>query len=66
VIDCVVAPVDHDHDGAALAVSVTLPPGQSVVGPDAVIAGVAAALAVTTVAAEVMLQPVCVLRAVNE
>jgi hypothetical protein len=32
-IDCVMAPVDHNHDAAALAVRVTLPPVQNVVGP---------------------------------
>jgi hypothetical protein len=39
-IDCVVAPVDHTHDAALLAVSVTLPPAQNVVGPLGVIVAV--------------------------
>ena len=39
VIDCVVAPFDHSHDEPALAVRVTLPPWQNVVGPEAVIVG---------------------------
>ena len=40
-MDCVVAPVDHTLPLAALDVSVTLPPAQNVVGPEAVIVGVA-------------------------
>ena len=38
-IDCVVAPVDHRYDTPAVAVSVTLPPAQKVVGPEGVIVG---------------------------
>jgi hypothetical protein len=55
---CVVAPFDQRYELPALAVSVTLPPAQKVVGPPAVIAGVAGlALTVTAVAADVALQP---------
>ena len=57
MIDCVVAPVDHRYELAALAVSVTVPPAQNVVGPEAVIVGVVAELTVTAVAALVALQP---------
>ena len=39
VIDWVVAPFDHWYDGAEDDVSVTDPPAQNVVGPDAVITG---------------------------
>jgi hypothetical protein len=42
-IDCVVAPVDHTLPLAELDVSVTLSPAQNVVGPDALIVGVAGA-----------------------
>jgi hypothetical protein len=58
LIDCVVAPFDQRYDAALDAVSVTEPPAQNVVGPPAVIVGVAGiALTVTVVAAEVALQP---------
>ena len=58
LIDCVVAPVDQRYELAALAVSVTLPPSQNVVGPPAVMTGVAGrGLTVTAVAALVALQP---------
>ena len=57
-IDCVVAPVDQEYVNPDGAVNVTLPPAQNVVGPPAVIAGVAGlALTVTDVAALVALQP---------
>jgi hypothetical protein len=53
-----VAPVDQEYVNPAGAVSVTLPPAQKVVGPPAVIVGVAGlALTVTVVAALVALQP---------
>ena len=53
VIDCVVAPFDQRFPVADDEVSVTLPPSQNVVAPDAVIVGVVgAALIVTTVAAD--------------
>jgi hypothetical protein len=39
VIDCVVAPFDQRYDVPAVAVSVTLPPLQKVVGPPGVIVG---------------------------
>ena len=52
----VVAPLDHKYEDPALDVNVTLPPGQKVVGPPAVIVGAAGmALTVTTVAAETAL-----------
>lgn len=47
VIDCVVAPLDQRNDAPALAVSVTLPPAQKVVGPDGVIVATAAAMGTT-------------------
>jgi hypothetical protein len=56
VIDCVVAPLDQRYDCAGLAVSVTLPPWQKVVGPSAVIA----AAACVTVFEAVSVQPSCV------
>ena len=62
VIDCVTAPVDHKYDVANGAVSITEPPAQKVVGPPAVIVGVAGSGFTVTVigalAAEV--QPNCV------
>ena len=52
----VVAPVDHKYVVPALDVSVTEPPAQNVVGPEAVIVGAAgSALTVTTVAADTAL-----------
>ena len=52
----VVAPVDHKYVVPALDVRVTEPPAQNVVGPEAVIVGVAgSALTLTTVAAETAL-----------
>jgi hypothetical protein len=56
LIDCVVAPVDQRYDEPALAVSVTEPPAQNVVGPDGVIVAVGSAFTVTVVAALVALQ----------
>jgi len=56
-IDCVVAPVDQSQDDPALAVSVTEPPLQNVVGPDGVIAAAGSAFTVTAVGALVALQP---------
>jgi hypothetical protein len=56
VILAVVAPVDHKYEAPALEVNVTLPPVQKVVGPPAVIVGVAGtALTVTIVAVEAAL-----------
>ena len=50
---CVVAPVDHKYPTPELDVSVTLPPAQKVVGPDAVMVGAGGnELTVTSVAAE--------------
>ena len=57
VIDCVVALFDHRYVLPALEVRVTLPPGQNVVGPPAVIVAVGAGLTVTGVGAVVALQP---------
>jgi hypothetical protein len=56
-MDCVVAPLDQRYDVPLLAVSVTEPPVQNVVGPPAVIVAVGFAFTVTTVAADVALQP---------
>ncbi len=57
VIDGVVAPFDQRYDEALDAVSVTLPPAQNVVGPLAVMLAVGLAFTVTTVEADVALQP---------
>ncbi len=57
MIDCVVAPFDQSHDEPADAVSVTEPPVQNVVGPDAVIVAAGLSLTITEVAALVALQP---------
>jgi|ERR1051325_10346088 hypothetical protein len=62
LIDCPdernVAPFDHAYAKPLGALSVTEPPAQNVVGPDAVIAGVAGfAFAVIVICAEVALQP---------
>jgi hypothetical protein len=47
LIDCVVAPVDHRYDEPALAVSVTDPPAQNVVGPPAVTVATGSGFTVT-------------------
>ena len=60
MIDCVVAPLDQRYELPALAVSVTLPPVQKVVGPPAVIVAVGSGFTVTGVAADVALQPLLV------
>ena len=52
MIDWVVAPFDHRYELAALAVSVTLPPAQRVVGPLAVIVAVGNALTVSVAESE--------------
>ncbi len=57
VIACVVAPVDQRYDEPLLAVSVTLPPVQNVVGPPAVIVAVGLLLTETVVGALVTVQP---------
>jgi hypothetical protein len=57
LIDCEVAPFDQRYDTPALAVRVTLPPSQNVVGPDGVIVGIGVVTAVTLVTADVALQP---------
>jgi hypothetical protein len=52
-MDCVVSPVDHVFPEAEEDVSVTLPPVQKLVGPLALIVGVAGVgFTVTAVAAE--------------
>ena len=56
-IDCVMEPFDHEYDVPGLAVSVTLPPAQNVVGPDAVMLAVGVVVTVTVVGAEVAEQP---------
>ena len=58
-MDCVVAPVDHTFPLAELEVNVTLSPAQNVVGPDAVMVGVAGVgVTVTVVAADgALVQP---------
>ena len=56
MIACVVAPVDQRYDEAALAVSVTLPPWQNVVGPEGVMVADGSGLTVTVVGADVALQ----------
>jgi hypothetical protein len=57
LIDDEVAPVDQRYDEPALAVSVTEPPSQNVVGPLASIVATGFAFTVTVVAEEVVLQP---------
>ena len=47
LIDGVVAPLDHRYDPPGFALSVTLPPWQNVVGPDAVIVAVGALIGTT-------------------
>jgi hypothetical protein len=53
----VVAPFDQRYEEPALAVSVTEPPVQNVVGPPALMVATGFAFTVTDVAAEVVLQP---------
>jgi hypothetical protein len=57
LIDGVVAPFDQRYDEPVLAVSVTDPPVQNEVGPEALIVAAGAGKAVTVVAEEVALQP---------
>lgn len=57
VIDFVVAPDDHKYAVPVVAVSVTEPPVQNVVGPLAVMVGVGADPTVTAVADDVAEQP---------
>jgi hypothetical protein len=57
LIDCVVAPFDHEYELPLDAVSVTEPPAQNVVGPEAVIVAAGSGLTVTFVAADVAVQP---------
>ncbi len=56
-IDCVAAPFDQRYEEPLLAVSITLPPAQNVVGPPAVIVATGFVLTVTAVDALVALQP---------
>jgi hypothetical protein len=56
-IDWVVAPLDHRYEDADVAVSVTLLPSQNVVGPEALMVGVAAALTLTDTGALAAEQP---------
>ena len=57
MIEDVVAPVDQRYDEPPHPVSVTLPPAQNVVGPQAEIVAIGLAFNVTAVAALVALQP---------
>ena len=57
VMDCDVAPVLQRYEVPALAVSVTLPPLQNVVGPDAVIVAAGIGLTVTVAGPDVAEQP---------
>ena len=52
-----VAPFDHRYDAPLLAVSVTLPPWQKVVGPFAVIVGAGSGVTVTATGVDVALHP---------
>ena len=56
-IDCVVAPLDQRYDAPLLAVSVTEPPSQNVVAPEALIVATGVGLTVTLVEEDVVLQP---------
>ena len=47
----------HSHDAPALAVSVTVPPAQKVVGPDAVTVATGKGLTVTVVGEDVAEHP---------
>jgi hypothetical protein len=58
LIDCVVAPFDQRYEAEDGAVNVTEPPSQNVVGPPAVMTGVAGfGLTVTVVQADTAAQP---------
>ena len=57
LIDCVVAPFDHRYAVPAVAVRVTLPPAQNVVGPEAVMLALTE-LTVTVAGADVAGQPI--------
>ena len=56
-IDAVVAPVDQRYDAPLEAVSMTLPPLQNVVGPEAVMVAAGSGFTVTTAGDDVALQP---------
>jgi hypothetical protein len=55
LMDCVVAPVDHSHEFAMFAFSVTDPPWQKVVGPFAVMLATGCAFTITATLDEVSL-----------
>ena len=57
VIDCAVEPFDQSQEAPLLAVRVTLPPLQKVVGPDALIVAAGAGFTVTLVGDDVALHP---------
>ena len=57
MIDCVVAPLLHNQDAPADAVSVTEPPLQNVSGPPAVMVAAGNGLTVTPVAADTAEHP---------
>lgn len=57
MIDCVVAPLDQSQEAPLLAVRITLPPAQNVVGPDAVTVAVGAGATETVVGDDVAAQP---------
>ena len=57
MIEGVVAPFDQRYEDPALAVNVTEPPAQKVVGPDALIVGAGSAFTVIVVGDEAALQP---------
>ena len=57
VIARVVAPFDQEYDAPLLAVSVTEPPAQNVVGPLGVMVALSGVLTVTAVSGEVDVQP---------
>ncbi len=57
MIDCVVAPFDHEYADPSLAVSVTLPPEQNVVGPVAVIVATGCGFTAIVTGCDVTLQP---------
>ena len=61
---CVVAPFDQRYEEPELAVSVTDPPSQNVVGPDGVIVAAGSALTVT-ICELVTAQPALVIVTVN-
>ena len=59
-MDCVVAPLLHNQEAPAEAVSITLPPLQKVVGPLAVIVAAGTGFTVTTTDEDVVVHPAVV------